>query len=454
MTPDRKRLEEQLFCAEARKRLQAVPAVARLTPGIAMRLLKRGVEHWDRELRKACLARLVGLTRGSIASVVPLVRSLVQDERVPRSFAVALLLKHEERSLVDLLWTLKRGPGLGAEFDAHLFGGLKSAYAKRLEKREREELLARQAAAATRKAHALAAHLDAHAVSLKLSAPEASLSYVLGSWAQGRSSLDRMYREKKIPKRKHGFRMLEEPEPALKIVQRSILHTLLDHQPLHPACHGFRSEHSTVTNAEPHVGQFVVINLDLKNFFPSVTAKRVYGVLRQIGVEGPLRRFLTDVLTRARHLPQGGPASPMLANLVVRRLDSRLAGLAQALGARYTRYADDLTFSGPAAMVSALPFIRKIIAEEGFQVAPDKERIARAGARQEVTGLTVNTQVSVPRSIRRRLRAAVHAAANGCPPHWQGSPLSLEALRGHLAYLNAVQPDTARKLKNQLNPAS
>ena len=129
----------------------------------------------------------------------------------------------------------------------------------------------------------------------------------------------------------------------------------------------------------------------------------------------------------------------MLANMAARRLDSRLEGLAATRGADYTRYADDLTFSGGREIRGFLPAIRLIIAEEGFMLNEAKVRVLRRGRRQTVTGLTVNEKVAVPRPLRRRLRAALHRMEQGGRLFWGGKRISAAALRGHEAYQHGVQ---------------
>jgi RNA-directed DNA polymerase len=220
-------------------------------------------------------------------------------------------------------------------------------------------------------------------------------------------------------------------------------------KPLHRSCHGFRRKKSIITNAKPHTGKNVLINIDLKDFFPSISGGRVYGIFTSLGFDNEVARFLTRITTYKNSLPQGAPTSPALANLVCRRLDSRLAGLSKRLKARYTRYADDMTFSGKENIITAIPLIRQIIKDEGFMVAEKKARIVRKGNRQEVTGLTVNKKVSIPRHLRRRIRAVIHRLSLNREITWKGKNLSLASLQGHISYLNAVHPELAQKYRSQ-----
>jgi hypothetical protein len=200
-------------------------------------------------------------------------------------------------------------------------------------------------------------------------------------------------------------------------------------EPLHDAAHGFAPERSILTNARNHVGRDVVINLDLKDFFPTLTYARVKGLFEALGyaeaVAIPLALLCTEpmvdevTLDGERHfiadgprlLPQGAPTSPAITNLICRRLDRRLMGLARTLGFAYSRYADDLTFSASGEAVKKIGTLLKavhgIVEAEGFKVHPDKTRVMRRSTRQEVTGLTVNEAVAVPRDLLRRYRAVL-----------------------------------------------
>ncbi|HEY7090168.1 MAG TPA: reverse transcriptase domain-containing protein, partial [Tepidisphaeraceae bacterium] len=191
-----------------------------------------------------------------------------------------------------------------------------------------------------------------------------------------------------IPKKSGGIRQLAAPHEDLANAQEWILTSILEKVPTHDSAHGFVPTRSTVTNATPHVGKDVVLNTDLKDFFPSVTFWRVDGVFRELGyspavaavlallcTESPRRRVEYAgkplfVATGFRSLPQGACTSPALSNLVSRRLDSRLSGIAKKLGWTYTRYADDLTFSAdgePSKQIGyLLARIRHIAQDEGF----------------------------------------------------------------------------------------
>jgi retron-type reverse transcriptase len=275
-----------------------------------------------------------------------------------------------------------------------------------------------------------------------------------------------------VPKRSGGQRVILAPKRELKSLQRRALADLVGKIPIAPAAHGFVPGRSITTNARPHVGKRVVIRLDLKDFFPSITFPRVRGVFIAHGysyaVASTLALLCTEydrepfdregerfhVSVGPRHLVQGAPTSPALANLVAWRLDRRLTGLAAKYGFSYTRYADDLTFSGgePAVAGRLITNIRRIVADERFTLNDAKTRVARRSRRQIVTGLVVNDQVATPRQLRRRLRAMLHNAQRdargdgvaGTSTALTGATFS--RARGLVAFVNAVNPRHAAPL--------
>jgi RNA-directed DNA polymerase len=156
------------------------------------------------------------------------------------------------------------------------------------------------------------------------------------------------YREFFVPKRSGGKRRLCAPQPRLKGLQRQVLHRLLRRLRVHTAATGFQPGQSIVTHARRHVGQAVVVRLDVKDFFPSTSAERVHEYFRNIGWNRPAARLLVRLCTHQGGLPQGAPTSPRLSNLLNYRLDARLTAMARKFETTYSRYADDITLSFPA----------------------------------------------------------------------------------------------------------
>ncbi len=269
-----------------------------------------------------------------------------------------------------------------------------------------------------------------------------------------------------VPKRDGSPRLISAPKRELKAAQRWITREVTEHLPVHGAAHGFLRGRSIVTNAQVHAGARIVVKLDIKGFYPTVTMRRVKGLLRRAGLgeqvatlmallatESPRQEIVTHgrthyVATGPRSLPQGAPTSPSITNALCLRMDCRLSGLARKLGCRYTRYADDLTFSwhgkAKSDVGALLRAVGMIVRAEGFEIHTKKTRVMRSGARQQVTGLVVNRApegrpiARVPRKTQRALRAAIKNRELGRP----GKGETLEQLRGMAAFI--MMTDEAR----------
>ena len=224
-----------------------------------------------------------------------------------------------------------------------------------------------------------------------------------------------------VPKKRKGeFRTIDAPVPELKYIQRC-LNVILQalHTP-HAAAMGFVLGRSVADNAKRHLGQNFVYNLDLKDFFPSISSGRVFKRLqaKPFCLNAELASLVTDLCcytnASGRHvLPQGAPTSPTLTNIVCERLDRKLQQLAKAYGLKYTRYADDITFSGMSNLFAEegkfCKALRHIIEqEEHFVVNDAKTRLCHRGMRQEVTGLTVNEKANVSRQYVKNIRTMLH----------------------------------------------
>lgn len=274
-----------------------------------------------------------------------------------------------------------------------------------------------------------------------------------------------------VPKKSGGVRELSAPHRILAAAQRWILDNILTKVAVHPATHGFVPGRSTVTNAAPHVGRKALINTDLKDFFPTITFARVKGVFQNLGyspaaatilallcTESPRRPMVYagkayEVAVGPRVLPQGACTSPALSNLIARRMDARLNGIATKLGWTYTRYADDLTFSADGETAEKIGYvlarIRHIAQDEGFAVNEKKTRVQRPNTAQTVTGLVVNQHVAVPRDVVRRLRAILHrAATEGLEAQNRDRhPHFTSWVRGMIAYVTMANSEQGRKLR-------
>jgi len=273
------------------------------------------------------------------------------------------------------------------------------------------------------------------------------------------------YVEFEVPKRSGGKRLISAPRAELKAVQRAILDKVLAKIPAHPAAHGFVEGRSTVSNAAPHVGTQLVVRVDIENFFPTVHYRRVKGLFEAYGYNEAVAATLAGLTThRAKlsdgtvvwpgALPQGAPTSPAIANIVCRRLDGRLSALARKVGATYTRYADDLSFSfrePPARVGRFLWWVNAILQQEGFLENLPKRRVMRKGGKLRVTGLSVDEKVSIPREERRRFKAILaNCRHHGVASQARGRPDFPRWLAGYAAYVRMVHPELGEKWQREV----
>jgi hypothetical protein len=290
----------------------------------------------------------------------------------------------------------------------------------------------------------------------------------------------RHYRWRAVP-RPTGARLVAAPKPRLKEIQRRLLRHVLAPIAVHEAAHGCVPGRSVRTALEPHAGADVVLHLDLEAFFASIPAGRVWGLLQgTVGLTEPVAHAVTGLVTtvlpaqvwrtvpppegaEARdrhrrlgqrlavpHLPQGAPTSPALANLVCFRLDRRLAGLAAAHGATYTRYVDDVLVSGGPSTARLTDRIGVIAADEGFRVHQGKTRTMPAAGRQHALGAVVNVRPALPRRERDVLRALLH----NCAVHgWRSQvrdrdPATFrDHVLGRVAWAAALDPASGSRLR-------
>lgn len=217
-------------------------------------------------------------------------------------------------------------------------------------------------------------------------------------------STPKFYRVFKVTKKQGGEREIAEPLPSLKEIQRWILDNILYKCEVSRFAKGFIPKVSIRDNARFHRNQPLVLSLDIKDFFPSIKIGRVYNYFRRLGYQRHVLYLLTHLCTLNGSLPQGSPTSPTLSNLIVLRMDRRFAGFALKEKIRYTRYADDITFSGKFQVGRIIRFARKVVAEEGLELNEEKTRLMQRHQRQEVTGIVVNEKLQAPRKDRRELR--------------------------------------------------
>jgi hypothetical protein len=267
------------------------------------------------------------------------------------------------------------------------------------------------------------------------------------------SRFDDRYRTYTLPKRSGGTRTIAVPDRRLMRLQRRLLVGAFEPIPLHASAHGFRRARGILSNAKAHVGRRLVVNVDIKSFFPSTKHEAVLAACMAvdggaISVRGA--KLLADICCFQGALPTGAPTSPVLGNLVLRRVDAAVSKAARRHGISYTRYADDLTFSGGDEAKRILPFVGKVLRDVGYELDAKKTQLYRNGRQQFVTGLVVNDRANLRRSDRRRLRAAVNHRCRGLPVTWHGRPMSDAALAGRIALQGMIDPDLAKDYRREL----
>jgi RNA-directed DNA polymerase len=278
-------------------------------------------------------------------------------------------------------------------------------------------------------------------------------------------------------------RLLEIPPPLLRVLQRRLLRRVLDRVHVHECAHGFVHGRGVRSHAAAHVGRAMVIRMDLKDFFPSTSGARVFLLFRGLGYNVNVANLLTQLCVTqlswqqlqkmlrgqshdtlrafnetfgVNHLPQGAPSSPTLANLCAFTLDQRLRAFAETFNVTYTRYADDLVFSGDAKFVkryrSFVATARALIADEGWHINTEKFRAMRNSARQSFTGVVVNERPNIARRDYDALKARVHRFVNSLEGKSRGlCTEQRQQLLGRIAWLAQFNPSRADKLRERLN---
>ncbi|MDZ8095828.1 MAG: reverse transcriptase family protein [Nostoc sp. DedQUE05] len=316
------------------------------------------------------------------------------------------------------------------------------------------------------RSHGLAEYNTAEEIALAMEISLEKLRFLTTS-----TSRTTHYLPFKISKKVGGDRIIYAPKPDLKAAQRWILDNILEKLEIHNAAHGFCKNRSIVTNAKPHVGANVIVNIDLQNFFQSISYKRVKELFSGFGYSESTATIFGLICTTAeivingqinntasenRHLPQGSPASPAISNLVCRNLDSRLATISENLGFCYTRYADDLTFSasGNASPKTSdlIKNIKSIITSESFTVNDNKTKISGKSVQQEVTGVIVNKQLNISKKTLKAFRATLYQIEQEglSGKTWGKSTNLIAAITGFANYVAMINPTKGAEFKSSV----
>lgn len=263
---------------------------------------------------------------------------------------------------------------------------------------------------------------------------------------------ERFYSTGKIPKKSGGYRELDMPSLELKYIQRWVLDNILEKIQISEYAIGFRKNKSILDNAKIHVNKHCVVNMDVQDFFPTISYEQVYRIFSYFGYTKEVSFVLAKLCTFDGHLPQGSPASPCISNIVCLKLDARLGALAKKYEADYSRYADDITFSSKKDVKSIVRPVVSIVKDEGFSINDKKTRILYPHQRQEVTGLLVNgDKIRVSKKYKRELYQELYYCSKyGVESHLQkigcNKSFYKEHVYGKIYFINMVEPDEAQKM--------
>lgn len=265
-----------------------------------------------------------------------------------------------------------------------------------------------------------------------------------------------LYKEIKLPKKNGGLRTINAPSENLKYIQKWILENILYCKSCLEVANGFIREKSIVDNAKRHVGKPCVINLDIKDFFPTIKYLDVYKMFTGFGYSKHLAMIFTGLCTFENVLPQGAPSSPYISNLICEKLDRKMMNLANRIGASYSRYADDITFSGEKSITKYIKLLKDIIISEGFVVNEKKVRVQFQYHKQIVTGIVVNEKLSVPKDTKKYLRQQIfYSKKYGVQNNQDRQKISKTNYRDHLYglayFIKMIEPLVGESFLEQLH---
>lgn len=249
---------------------------------------------------------------------------------------------------------------------------------------------------------------------------------------------ERHYRQFPLAKKGGGERQIDAPRTFLKVIQQFLADYFLNGLPVHESVHSFRTDHSIISNASQHCQKPFVGNIDIQNYFGSITRHRIIEKLRGVGYDAVSTEVIVKLCTKDGIIPQGAPTSPALSNIFLFDFDTAMAQQCEARGLSCTRYADDISISGDdhGQIMSMIQFARDYLAGE-YQLSlnEEKTRVASQGGQQRVTGVVVNERPRPPRKFRREVRAAFHNAAKSDALDKN----SIRKLRGYVSYLRSFE---------------
>ncbi|WP_417854630.1 retron St85 family RNA-directed DNA polymerase [Xanthomarina gelatinilytica] len=219
---------------------------------------------------------------------------------------------------------------------------------------------------------------------------------------------DAYYRYYKIPKKNGGTRTIQEPLPNLKDIQHWILKNILYKIHSSNYAKAYIKNKGLKENLKFHKNQLKIFSIDIKDFFPTINYEKVYLVFKEVGYSDTISKYLAKLCCLNESLPQGAPTSPYISNLVMRNIDNRIGSYCLEREIRFTRYADDLTFSGDFDETELNQFVIELLNDEGFELNDSKTKSMFKSQRQIVTGVIVNEKIQLPKEKRRKIRQTLY----------------------------------------------
>ena len=220
---------------------------------------------------------------------------------------------------------------------------------------------------------------------------------------------EKNYHIYKIKKRNGTYRTIYEPNLNLKIIQENILHNILEQKHISKYAKAYKKGINLIENAKPHLNQKIILKLDIRNFFDSIAFTQIYNACfpieyfpESIGI------LLTNLCTCYDTLPQGTKTAPYISNLVLQDFDNTIGSYCESQNIAYTRYCDDMTFSGGFNYHQVIKLVRQELSKLGLTLNNDKIRVITRKNRQVVTGIVVNEKLQVNSNYRKKIRQEIY----------------------------------------------
>ena len=263
------------------------------------------------------------------------------------------------------------------------------------------------------------------------------------------NNIDLNYEEIIIKKKNKGLRYLNEPSPILKSIQKRILKNVLEEKMISKCAYAYKKGLSTILNAKNHVGRKVILKLDIENFFDNINFYKVYNsCFNESLYPKKLGMLLTNLCVYNDKLPQGAPTSGYISNIVLRDFDCNIEAYCKDKNINYTRYSDDMTFSGDFDIRKLIKYVKELLYKEGFRLNKSKIKVVLNTTRQQVTGIVVNEKINLSKNYKRKIRQEVYYVLKyGVKSHIKKRNINLSCnkylsvLLGKINYVLTVNPN-------------